>query len=138
LQGLSFESYLLKLGKIREKLGDTLEQAFPQLAALATVVAAKLKAILAMICPLAVLLQYDPTPPFLAVHVHFTFSKNCISHEAAQQSGVPVFKGTGTTAMYNTRNYTTAAHRDCDIGSCQTLAVFLEEHKPGCQRSQCA
>jgi hypothetical protein len=57
-KGRPFQSYLLKLGKFHEKHGDTLEQAFPELAALAAVVAAKLKAILAMICPLAVLLRY--------------------------------------------------------------------------------
>ena len=52
----------------------------------------------------------------------------------AQNAGVPVFEGTGTTAMFATFNYLMAAHVDHDIGSCKTIAVFIEEHRPGCQQ----
>lgn len=40
--------------------------------------------------------------------------------------------------MFDTFNYTTAAHRDRDNGRCKALAVFLEEHMPGCLQARCA
>merc|ERR1711862_892943 len=53
-------------------------------------------------------------------------------------AGVPVFLQTGTTCMFDTWDYTTAAHVDNnDDGRCLTLAVFIEQHEPGCQRTLC-
>jgi hypothetical protein len=56
----------------------------------------------------------------------------------AQATKAPVFRETATTVMFDTFNYTTAAHCDCDNGRCKAFAVFLKEHVHGCDRQQCA
>jgi hypothetical protein len=57
--GRPYELYLLKLGKVRRELGDTMEEAFPEIYKQTTKFAQKLEAILAMIYPLAVLERYS-------------------------------------------------------------------------------
>ncbi len=53
--GKPFESYLLKMGRIREELGRTVEEYSPTLAATIARFARKLEDILAAIFPIAVL-----------------------------------------------------------------------------------
>lgn len=112
----AFESYLIKAGKFRTEHGATIEEARPDLFKLTEEFALRFEEILGTIFPPA--------------------KVNREKH--AQATKAPVFRETATTVMFDTFNYTTAAHCDRDNGRCKAFAVFLEEHVHGCDRQQCA
>ncbi len=50
-----------------------------------------------------------------------------------------MFCDTGTMNMFDMCDYMTAAHYDKgDLHSTKTIAVFIEEHHPGCSCTRCA